>query len=1091
MLAPAAIPAAIPVLFEPRTRSSSHLAGGTIRVIERLPSTGSNGLQPSSGYCRFRPFRGFYRARARQGEKMSRHLVRFLQSSMFAMLAILALSSAPVSAQSDQGVAAMQFGIGQPQSIGDLPPGQLRRRLESLPPQASARALKWLQEISFTGTDLEVLQVDDEGGVYFADTLLPDEALAKEAPVTPDVAPPATLANAFLLHSRPGATNRVYLDFNGHSFTNTAWSSGTINAVAYSLDADRANFSDTERGRIVDIWHRVAEDLAPFNIDVTTEQPASFNATTGRILVTEDQQADGSPMPSAGAGGVAYVNVFGQSNYHTFYSPALVYADNLGSGGETYVAEASSHEFGHNLGLSHDGTTSGTTYYAGHGSGLVSWAPIMGNSYYNNVTEWSKGEYAGANQTQDDLAIITAKLGLKPDDHGNTIAAGTALQVSGAGAVVSSNPELDPFNTLPDNKGVINSATDVDVFTFVAAAGPLSLSIRPSYDAFYRATERRGSNLDIGAELRDAGGVLVASSEPGNDTQATLGATVVAGTYHLLVTGVGNAGVPYSDYDSLGQYFINGTITTGPSDTTAPTPNPMGWASVPAATGESTIAMIASTATDETSTVQYRFTCTSGGAGCVTSAWQASPSHTATGLAASTQYTWTVAARDLAGNVTAESAAASASTQAPPPPPPFVDVVASGETAAAGSVSGAYTNTHTDNGSAQAITEILSGGKPSSRYSLLEHRWSFSVGSGATVTVFANAWSGGSTDGDSFDFQYSLDGGGSWSPMFNVSSTGNGNVQSFEIPGAPGGAIQLRVIDTNRVAGAQQLNTVSVDHLYIQVANPPSDPPDGDPSGLSATAVSASRIDLAWTDGASNETSYLVERSADGIGGWAAIASLGANSQSYSNIGLAAATTYFYRVSAVNLNGSSGYASANATTFAPPPPPAAPTGLTATGVSASGIDLAWTHAGSDEAGFRVERSAAGAGTWSVVATLAANAVAYSDTGLAAATSYDYRVAAFNGGGDGVSSIATGTTLSLPAVALTANGYKSRGFITIDLGWTGVTGVDVYRNGNLIASGVGGSTYTDNTGLKGGGTFTHRVCEAGGTTNCSNLTTTVF
>lgn len=89
-------------------------------------------------------------------------------------------------------------------------------------------------------------------------------------------------------------------------------------------------------------------------------------------------------------------NVFGLSNYHSYYSPALVYYNNMAgginAGTETYIAEAAAHEFGHNLGLSHDGTTTGTTYYAGHGSGLVSWAPIMGVGYYNNVTQWSKDE---------------------------------------------------------------------------------------------------------------------------------------------------------------------------------------------------------------------------------------------------------------------------------------------------------------------------------------------------------------------------------------------------------------------------------------------------------------------------------------------------------------------------------------------------------------------------------------------------------------------------------------------------------------------------------------------------------------------------
>ena len=58
-------------------------------------------------------------------------------------------------------------------------------------------------------------------------------------------------------------------------------------------------------------------------------------------------------MPYNSGGGVAYVGVWGHSDYPAKYSPALVYYDNLASG-TTYIAEAASHEFGHNLGLSHD-----------------------------------------------------------------------------------------------------------------------------------------------------------------------------------------------------------------------------------------------------------------------------------------------------------------------------------------------------------------------------------------------------------------------------------------------------------------------------------------------------------------------------------------------------------------------------------------------------------------------------------------------------------------------------------------------------------------------------------------------------------------
>ncbi len=77
----------------------------------------------------------------------------------------------------------------------------------------------------------------------------------------------------------------------------------------------------------------------------------------------------------------------------TYYKPALVFPERLGNS-DRYIAEAAAHECGHTLGLLHDGTTTGTEYYAGHGTGATGWAPIMGNGYYKSLTQWSKGEYA-------------------------------------------------------------------------------------------------------------------------------------------------------------------------------------------------------------------------------------------------------------------------------------------------------------------------------------------------------------------------------------------------------------------------------------------------------------------------------------------------------------------------------------------------------------------------------------------------------------------------------------------------------------------------------------------------------------------------
>ena len=880
-----------------------------------------------------------------------------ISKGFFVLLVVLTvlIFTGPTYAQSEQGKSSRVFGQGQPQSVQELPNGKLRNRLENLPPQARSRALRWLQDFSFPETDLATIEVDNNGDIFYGDTLLPDpeqvEAAESNAAATPEAAPSSTLDDAFLLHSRPGASNVVYIDFDGATISGTAWN-GThaqLDALAYNIEGDTSSFSPLERTRIVDIWHRVAEDLAPYDIDVTTQRPSTFNSTTGTILVTHSIDANGNTINCSSCGGVAYVNVFGASNYHTYYSPALVFYDNLGNGGETYVAEASSHEFGHNLGLSHDGTTTGDTYYAGQGNGLVSWAPIMGNSYYNNVTEWSKGEYANANQSQNDLAIIDGKLGYTPDDHGNSTGTATNLTVDPDGTVVSSNPELDPHNTLPGNKGVIGSANDVDVFSFVAAAGPVNLTIKPAWDAFYRSTSRRGANLDVEAELLDLGGASIAFNDPNNDTGAVISTTVSAGTYYLLVTGAGNTVTPYSDYGSLGQYFINGSVSPAGVDETAPTPNPMTWASVPNAISDTAVSMTATTATDETSTVEYSFLCIAGDSQCnpANSGWQSNSSYTATGLSASTAYSFQVLSRDQAGNETGRSTSAAATTNAPPP---FTNYNAIGQTVVSGSVSGSYSNTHNDDGVTQAITEIESGGKPSRRHTLLEHRWNFNISAGATVTVYANAWSGGSNDGDTFRFEYLLNNGSGYSTLFVVSETTDSNLQMAVIPGTPSGSVIIRVIDTNRANGAREKNTINVDHLYIQVGNPSNDPPDGDPVNLNAVAASHEQINLSWTNESTNESGLSVERSPNGSTGWTEVADLPASSSSYSDTGLTELTTYYYRVSAYTQPEMiSAYASDSATTLTAPPQAAI--NLSANGYKVKGkhhVSLSWTGSNSVE-----------------------------------------------------------------------------------------------------------------------------------------------
>jgi PA14 domain-containing protein/Big-like domain-containing protein/carbohydrate binding protein with CBM6 domain/fibronectin type III domain protein/strictosidine synthase-like protein len=85
------------------------------------------------------------------------------------------------------------------------------------------------------------------------------------------------------------------------------------------------------------------------------------------------------------------------------------------------------------------------------------------------------------------------------------------------------------------------------------------------------------------------------------------------------------------------------------------------------------------------------------------------------------------------------------------------------------------------------------------------------------------------------------------------------------------------------------------------------------PSNLTATAVSSGQINLAWTDNANNETSFRIERSPNGSS-FTEIATVGANVTSFSNTGLAASTTYFYRVRASNSGGNSAYSNTTSAT---------------------------------------------------------------------------------------------------------------------------------------------------------------------------------
>ena len=139
-----------------------------------------------------------------------------------------------------------------------------------------------------------------------------------------------------------------------------------------------------------------------------------------------------------------------------------------------------------------------------------------------------------------------------------------------------------------------------------------------------------------------------------------------------------------------------------------------------------------------------------------------------------------------------------------------------------------------------------------------------------------------------------------------------------------------------------------------------------------------------------------------------------ANSTSFTDIGLLAGTSYYYRVKAVNGGGSSAYSgAASATTEAVASPPAAPSTVTAkyNGNPKQNffVMIAWTDNSNNETTFIIERSSDGT-TFNVVKTVLANVVSFKDTTVAAKTKYYYRVRAVNSiGSSAWSNIAVVTT----------------------------------------------------------------------------------
>jgi hypothetical protein len=162
--------------------------------------------------------------------------------------------------------------------------------------------------------------------------------------------------------------------------------------------------------------------------------------------------------------------------------------------------------------------------------------------------------------------------------------------------------------------------------------------------------------------------------------------------------------------------------------------------------------------------------------------------------------------------------------------------------------------------------------------------------------------------------------------------------------------------------------------------------------------------------------------------------------------------------------------------FMPPPAtlPNAPGNLSASALSGSQITLTWSDNSSNETGFTLERSADGI-NWSQFAMVGSNVISYTDTGLFASTTYNYRVSAYNSAGNSsYSNIGTATTsaavmdTTVPVVSILnpANGATVSGMVAVKVNasdYDGVSSLKLYIDGALVSSTNSGSlSYSWNT-----------------------------
>ena len=339
--------------------------------------------------------------------------------------------------------------------------------------------------------------------------------------------PAVLLAQIPKLNSFTTATATIFLDFDGHTVQSAGWNSGT---AFYCQPAALA------AAQINEMFNRVSEDYRPFNINITTDSTKFSAAPLNRrmrIIITPS-----SSWYPGNVGGVSYVGSFTWGDN----TPGFVFSDKL-TNNTKYISECITHESGHTVGLSHQSRYDGSCnlveqYNVGAGSGETSWAPVMGNSYYRNMTGWNDGPTPfGCANIQDNLTIITSSNGFtyRTDDY----------------AEARNNSTFSLGSNVFSADGIITTNTDKDAFKFTPTGNVnFYLEVKP-----FSVGANSGANLDVAVDMYN-GNTLIRTFNPESSLSISIDTMLNAGTYYFVVSGAGNVNI--DNYGSLGSYSLTG-----------------------------------------------------------------------------------------------------------------------------------------------------------------------------------------------------------------------------------------------------------------------------------------------------------------------------------------------------------------------------------------------------------------------------------------------------------------------------------------------------------------------------------------------------